>query len=384
MSGAVLSGASLSGARMTGTTRIALVIPDLRVGGLQALAVRLALALDRSEWEPSFYTFDGEGPLAAPLDGARVRHELLPRRPGVDRAHARRLAQAFRRDGIGLVHCHNITALFHGARAAGQAGALPVLYTEHDRDLPAPWRQRLLHRWLARRVTAAVAVSARLAAALNRTEGFSARELINGVPDPRAACALSRKAARSQLGWPEAPSLLAVGSLTPVKNHALLLAALAALQRRVPQARLYVAGDGELRAALAASAASLPPGSVTWLGERDDVPRLLAAADLFVLPSRSEGLPLSLIEAHGAGRASVACDVGGVGEVLVEGLTGRLAPAGDAQAFAAAAAELLLDTPAREACERAARRRYDECFTLGRMVERYAALYRALRDGKAA
>ena len=369
---------------MTATTRVALVIPDLRVGGLQALAVRLALALDRAEWQPSVYTFDGEGPLAEPLDAAGLPHCLLPRRPGIDRAHAGRLAQAFRRDGIGLVHCHNITALFHGARAAARAGALPVLYTEHDRDLPAPWRQRLLHRWLARRVAAAVAVSARLAETLNRTEGFAAAELVNGVPDPVQACSLTREQARAELGWTPGPALLAVGSLTPVKNHALLLASLPALLARVPGARLYVAGDGELRAPLQEAARALPSGAVVWLGERTDVPRLLAACDLFVLSSRSEGLPLSLIEAHGAGRASLAFDVGGVGEVLVDGVTGRLAPPEDGAALAAAAADLLLDAPARAACERAARRRYEECFTLERMVGRYVTLYRTLRDRRAA
>ena len=368
---------------MTAATRVALVIPDLRVGGLQALAVRLALALDRAEWLPCVYTFDGEGPLAGSLDEAGLRHELLPRRPGIDRAHAGRLAAAFRRDGIGLVHCHNITALFHGARAAARAGALPVLYTEHDRELPAPWRHRLLHRWLARRVAAAVAVSARLAETLNRTEGFAAAELVNGVPDPAAACRLTREQARAELGWREGPVLLAVGSLTPVKNHALLLAALPALLARVPGARLCVAGSGELRAELESAARGLPAGAVSWLGERADVPRLLAACDLFVLSSRSEGLPLSLIEAHGASRASVACDVGGVGEVLLDGRTGRLVPAGDAAALAAAAAELLLDGPRLQSCERAARRRFEECFTLERMVARYTALYRALRDRRA-
>jgi glycosyltransferase involved in cell wall biosynthesis len=244
---------------VTAATRVALVIPDLRVGGLQALAVRLALALDRAEWEPTVYTFDGEGPLAGPLDEAGLPHHLLPRRPGVDRAHAGKLAQAFRRDGIGLVHCHNITALFHGARAASRAGALPVLYTEHDRELPAPWRQRLLHRWLARRVAAAVAVSSRLAAALNRSEGFSAAELVNGRARPRARVQPDARAGPRRAGLAGGPALLAVGSLTPVKNHALLLAALPALLARVPAARLYVAGSGELQAELAAAARGLPP-----------------------------------------------------------------------------------------------------------------------------
>jgi len=368
-------------------TRLAVVVPDLRVGGLQAMAVRLALALDRAEWMPRFYTFDGEGPLAADLSAAGLSHVFLARAPGVDPGLARRLAARLRADGAQLVHCHNITALFHGARAAARAGRLPVLYTEHDRDLPAPWRQRLLHRWLARRVTRCAAVSRRLCAALVRWEGFPADRtapLHNGTADPRAAFRGTRAQARAELGWDDAPVALAVGSLTPVKDHAALLDAWPAVRARVPAARLVIAGDGPLRADLAARAAGLPSGAVTLLGERDDVPRLLAAADVFVLPSRSEGLSLSLVEAHGAGLPALAFDVGGNGEVLEDGRTGRLLPAGDAAALAAALAELLVDPAARTTLGAAARARYLAEFTHERMVARYVELYRSLRDRQAA
>jgi glycosyltransferase involved in cell wall biosynthesis len=359
---------------------LAVVIPDLRVGGLQLLAVRLARALDRREWRPHVYSFDGGGPLQAELEDAGIAHTDLPRRAGVDVAYARRLAAAFVRDAIGLVHCHNITALFHGARAARAAGGLPVLYTEHDREFPSPWRQRWLHRWLARRSDAVVAVSASLAVTLARHEGFAARELVNGTPDPLGSWSGTRAAARAALGWNDAPTLLAVGSLTPVKNHAGLLDMLAGLRARVPDARLVVAGDGPLRATLARRAAPLPEGSVLWLGERDDVPRLLAACDVFVLPSHSEGLPLSLVEAHGAGRASVAYRVGGNAEVIDDGVTGTLVPAGRSDVFTAALADLLLDPARRGPLEAAARARYLRVFTMERMVARYVEQYRALLD----
>lgn len=365
---------------MSGPTPLALVVPDLGVGGLQWLAVRLACALDPYEWRAHVYGFDGGGPLQAVLDEAGIAHRVLPRRPGVDAAYARRLAGMFVGDGIGLVHCHNITALFHGARAARAAGGLPVLYTEHDREFPAPWRQRWLHRWLARRVDDVVAVSATLADTIARQEGFRARELVNGVPDPLRTWSGSREEARARLGWDAAPTLLAVGSLTPVKNHAALIDCFGDVRACVPGARLALAGEGPLRDELAGRAASLPAGSVLWLGERDDVPRLLAAADLFVLPSRSEGLPLSLVEAHGAGRASVATRVGGNAEVIEEGVTGLLVPGGRPDAFGRAAAELLVDGARRRAMEVAARERYLRLFTMERMVARYVEHYRALRD----
>ncbi len=368
-------------------TTLAVVVPDLRVGGLQAMAVRLALALDRAEWAPRFYAFDGEGPLAAELDVAGVPHACLQRAPGVDWPLAARLAARLSADGAALVHCHNVTALFHGARAARRAGRLPVLYTEHDRDLPAPWRQRLLHRWLARRVTRTVAVSRRLADALVRWEGFPRARtapLLNGAGDPRAACAESRAQARAALGWDDAPVVLAVGSLTDVKNHSGLLAGWPAVRARAPGARVVLAGDGPLRAGLQAAADALPRGAAVLLGERHDVPRLLAAADVFVLPSRSEGLSLSLIEAHGAGRPSVACAVGGNGEVLLDGETGRLVPAGDGAALAEALAGLLADPALRARQGAAARARYVSAFTHAAMVARYVGLYRELRDGRAA
>ncbi len=366
--------------------KLAVVVPDLRVGGLQAMAVRLALALDRRSFTPTLYTFDGGGPLEDDLACGGVAHVHLPRGKGADPGHARTLAARFVADGIRLVHCHNITALFHGARAAHRAGRLPVLYTEHDRDMPAPLRHRLLHRWLARRVDHTVVVSERLREALVRWEGFPEQRtttLLNGIDDPRSAFPGPRQAARAELGWDDSPVALAVGSLTPVKNHAGLIEAFADVRRRLPRARLAIAGIGELREELQRRASALPPGAVTLLGERRDVARLLAAADVFVLSSRSEGLSLSLVEAHAMGRSSLATDVGGNGEVLQHGITGLLVPAGDPAPLGDALATLLADPGRRALFEGAARDRYLSAFTHERMVALYVGHYRALMQSRA-
>jgi len=356
-----------------------MVIPDLAVGGLQAMAVALAAALDPERFAPRFYTFDGEGPLVSALAAAGLEHRYLPRPPGVAAGHAKRLAECFVEDEIALVHCHNVTAMFHGSRAAWRAGGLPVLFTEHDREMPAPWRHRLLHRWLARRVDHTAAVSAGLARDLVQLEGFSPQRtapLLNGIPDPAPLAPDSRAGAREALGWDDRPVVLAVGSLTPVKNHKGLLSAWAQLcSRRSEPARLVIAGEGPERQGLERQLASLPSGSVELLGNRSDVPLLLAAADLFVLPSHREGLPLCLVEAHAMSRASVAFDTGGNGEVIDNGKTGLLVTSGDNAALAATLGELLDDPSRRAQLGALARHRFLERFTHERMVVDYIEVY---------
>jgi len=132
------------------------------------------------------------------------------------------------------------------------------------------------------------------------------------------------------------------------KGHADLLAAWPAVRAAVPGAIVLCAGDGWLREVLPALAAAAGLGeAVRFLGHRDDLPVLLAAADVVALPSRGEGLPLAVLEALAAGRPVVATDVGGNREAVEDGRTGRLVAPGDPGALAVAIAELLADGEAR-------------------------------------
>ncbi len=360
---------------------LGVILPDLRIGGLQSQAVRLATSLGRDEFSPHFYTFDGAGPLLDELRAAHIPHTNVARPGGIALGYAAELAEHLRDDGMEVVHCHNVTALFHGARAARLAGRLPVLFTEHDREMPAPWRHRLLHRWAVRKATRIVAVSANLERDLVRYEGFPRARtstLFNGVPDPAEEFPDDRPRARAELGWDDRPVVVAVGALTPVKNHAGLLRAMMRVWAALPAARLVVAGVGELDQELQRLAATTTCASVDFLGERRDVARLLAGADVFVLPSHREGLSLSLIEAHGAGRPSVVYDVGGNGEVVQDGLTGWLVPAEDEGALGDRILAALNDPEACRHAGTAARRRFTSTFTHDRMVGAYVDLYREL------
>jgi glycosyltransferase involved in cell wall biosynthesis len=169
----------------------------------------------------------------------------------------------------------------------------------------------------------------------------------NGVPLQalRQAGAGARSRVRAELQIePGRPVLAVIGRLHPVKGHRALLAMLPAILRNCPQAQLLVIGDGPERAACEALASHLGISDhVRFLGKRGDVPRLLSAVDLVLMPSQSEGLGLAAIEALAAARPVVAFAVGGLSEVVVDGLNGRLVPAGDCDAFTEAVIETLHD-----------------------------------------
>jgi glycosyltransferase involved in cell wall biosynthesis len=166
----------------------------------------------------------------------------------------------------------------------------------------------------------------------------------------------------------EAPLVGNVARLAPQKDHRTLIEA----ARLVPEAEFVVAGDGELRAELERVARG---ARVRFLGERGDVPEVLASLDVFAFPSLFEGLCLAVIEAQAAGVPVVATPVGGIRETVVDGETGLLVPARDPAALAAAIRRLLEDREAARAMAAEARRRVRARFSVERMVDETLRLY---------
>jgi len=165
-----------------------------------------------------------------------------------------------------------------------------------------------------------------------------------------------------------------VARLAEQKGQRDLIAAAPAVLERHPNARFVVAGGGELRAELEALARPLGE-RFTFLGERDDVPDLLASFDVFAYPSRFEGLCLAVIEAQAAGVPVVATPVGGIKETVVDGETGRLVPVGDVEALAMAIIAVLDDPDSARRMAETARARVLERFAVERMVAETLALY---------
>ncbi|WP_377272538.1 glycosyltransferase family 4 protein [Peterkaempfera sp. SMS 1(5)a] len=198
------------------------------------------------------------------------------------------------------------------------------------------------------------------------------RTIPNGRPAdryPPAADPAQRSAARSALGLPAEVALVAaVGALAPEKRLDLAVEAVT----RTPGAHLAVAGEGPLRSALTEHADTLAPGRVHFLGGLPDPAPLYQAADALLLSSDSEGVPGVLIEAALAALPSVATDVGWVREVVLDGVTGVLAPPGDAQALADGLGKVLGGDRAALGAE--ARRRALDRFELGVVVDAWQQL----------
>jgi len=295
----------------------------------------------------------------------------------------RDLTRVLRAHGTTVVHSHEFTMAVYGAAAARRTGARHVITMHGGRYYAERWRRRAALRWAIRRSQGIVAVSRATADDLSRTLGLApgaVRVVPNGIAFPSGV----RSAVRRELGLGDDEMLLvAVGNLYAVKGHDVLLRALGELRRggEATPWRLAVAGRGEEEGALRTLAREEGLDErVHLLGFRSDVADVLAAGDVFVMPSRSEGLPLALVEAMSMGLPIIASDVGGIPEVVARDIEGLLVPPGDAHALAGALLGLWRDPAGRAALGSAAAERARRDFSVARMAEAYEAVYRGAAE----
>ena len=349
-------------------------------GGAEHVVAQLATALQASgARNVVFLPAHGEGWLARQLDGSGVAVEHFRLERPLSPACARSLQAAFRQRRIDVAHSHEFTMAVYGAWAAWRAGIPHVITMHGGRYYAGRVRRRLAMRAAIALSGRTVAVSTALARTMSRDLWVPPSRIAmipNGVRGVRA----ERTTLRDELRLGPADRLLvAVGNLYPVKGHRHLIEALALLARRHSRLHVAIAGRGDTADALVACARERGLGErVHLLGLRSDIAAVLAAADIFVLPSLSEGLPLALLEAMFAGRAIVASEVGEVAVALAHGEAGVLVEPGNSAALAAALDRLLSDPiHARTLGERAARRATAE-YDVSRMVSRYVGVYEAL------
>jgi len=320
----------------------------------------------------------GEGWLARELQGTGVQVEPFRLDRSISPGFARWLALTLRRHRVALAHSHEFAMAVCGAWAARGVG-VPHLFTMHGgRYYAHRLRRRVALRLAGALSGAVVAVSQTLARQLGRDLWIPASRILT-IPNGARRARMTGSSLRTELKLGVSDQLaVAVGNLYPVKGHAYLVEALALLAGRFPRLHVAIAGRGELEELLRNRAYALHVGNrLHLLGLRSDIGNLLAAADVFVLPSLSEGLPLALLEAMLAGRAVVATTVGDVPAALGGGRAGMLVPPADAEALAAGLTEILSD-PARARRLSGAALAAAQEFTVRRMVERYIGVYARL------
>ena len=374
--------------------RIAHVITRLDPGGSTENTLLTAAAFG----PPAFESWVIHGPSRAGATAGLPSGEAAPRLVEVptlrrDAAPLRdarallALTRLLRGGRFDIVHTHTSKAGFLGRVAARLVGVPRILHTPHGHVFHGYFGPRatrafiVLERWAARfteRIITLTDVEAaqHLALGVGRPGQFVT--IPSGVDLPRARAAAQRAPrVRSALGIPaDAPLVGAASRLAPVKGIAYLVAAMPDVRLQCPNAHLILAGDGEERAGLEAQAAALGVASrVHFLGYREDVDAVIAALDVFVLPSLNEGMGRVLVAAMALGVPLVATRVGGVPDVLEDGRQGLLVPPADPAALAKSIAAILGDGM-RAASMGALGRARAERFSLQVMLERLGALYR--------
>jgi glycosyltransferase involved in cell wall biosynthesis len=372
----------------TACATVCQLLHSLNVGGAEVLAARLARKL-RDTHRFVFACLDGQGSLAEQLRDEGFPVWELRRKPGFDWRCSRRLAELLRSERVDLVHAHQYTPFFYGATARVLGPRPPILFTEHGRWFPDfPRRKRMLaNRLLLERRDRVVGVGKSVRQALIRNEGLPADRvgvIHNGVDLAVYAERPDRRAdARRALGVSEDEFvIIQVARLDALKDHPTAVRAFERVARSRPDAVLVLVGEGPEEGAIREEVRRRGLGArVRFLGLRTDVDDLLSGSELFLLSSVSEGIPVTLIEAMGAALPVVATRVGGVGEVVDDGVTGLLAPSGDDDRLSEHILGLAEDPGRRARMGRAGRERALSHFSERRMHDGYLRLYEEMLRG---
>ena len=369
--------------------RLLFVLTSPVRGGVEEVVLGLLRRLDPSEFRLGLAA---PAPLldsfAADLTGVRVDAEAMAVEPLLRRDAFGPLSRFVRQFRPDVMNSH----LFRSTAAAAPVAAwysVPIVETYHGRE---GWRRGLVRgrflpdRLVARLVNRVIAVSEAARTFLIEGTGYPAATVTvvaNGRDLSIYRPGAWRDDARAELGvGPATPVVGVVARLDAQKGHRYLLEAWPAVRRTHPDARLLLVGDGDLRAPLERRVRELGIAeSVIFAGFRTDVPQLLDAMDVMVLPSLYEGMPLTAIEGSAMARPVVATAVDGTPEVVRDGITGRLVPPADPPALTRALLDLLADPDGARRMGRAGREWVLTRFDVTRHVAATADVYRGVVAG---
>jgi glycosyltransferase involved in cell wall biosynthesis len=359
------------------------VVENLNRGGLERMVLELVKIQHRQGHRCQVVCLFETGSQAHELDALGIPVIGCHKRDGVDFRALARARRSFARHGTEVLHTHNAVAHYQAVLASCGLGIRRILNTRHGMGVNQRTGRRewLYRRALAHTDTVVTVCQAALRDAVARgiVPRLKAEVVPNGIPVNLFAPASPDMRLRllEALQLPAHATLIGtVGRLNWAKDQIGLIRAFGQVHARHPHAALVLIGDGELRAHLQQRVNDEGlQQAVHFLGDRNDVQALLRGLDLFVLSSLSEGYSMALLEACATALPIVATDVGGNGEIVHDGHTGRLVPAGDPPALAEAMLALIQAPQKASACGRAAREWVERNGSLETMAGRYDRLY---------
>ncbi|WP_051306266.1 TIGR03088 family PEP-CTERM/XrtA system glycosyltransferase [Massilia alkalitolerans] len=356
---------------------------SLDVGGLETLLVDCINRMPPERYRHAVVCLTRYTDFAKRITQPGVELYALGKPPGLGLGTHLKFWKLMRRLRPAILHTYNLSALEYNF--SGALAGIPVrIHAEHGRDASDPHGLNPKHNFLRRRlapfIDCFIPVSEDLRRWLGEKVGIPAEQTLfirNGVDTERFAAAAAGQAS------PWGPDDIVIGTVAriqDVKNHRSLVDAFARLRELEPslreRLRLSIVGDGPLMGAVREQVASLGLQDVVWLpGARADVAALLHGFSLFALPSLAEGTPVSMLEAMACGLPVVASKVGGIPEVVTDGVEGSLVPVKDTEALARTLASYVRDPALRRQRGEAARARVEAAFSMRAMLAEYGKLY---------
>lgn len=358
---------------------------DMRIGGAEQVIFNLVNHTDKQRFEIDILCLeDAIGPFGKMIADRGVGVSILGRKPGFDLALILKIRKHILNKKIGILHCHQYTPYIYGVLAS-MFTSCDVIFTEHGRFYPDTRKlKRIIVNPILSLITKKItAISSATVDALVKYENFSKKniELIyNGLDDSKyidRGPEDSYKKLLSQYGIRTSAFVLGtVARLDPIKNQSLMLHALKKVQNRYPDTVLFIIGDGPERHTLHQLSVDLGiKENVIFTGFRDDVYKFYNAMDIFLLTSFSEGAAMTLIESMASSLPCIVTDVGGNPEIVNDQQTGIVIPSGDLERLVSSICDLIENPDKREQMGRAGRMKYEEHYTIDKMVNSYQRLY---------
>lgn len=365
------------------TAHIVHVVHGFDTGGMENGMVNLFNTLSPQRYRHTVVALTDYSGFRHRITAQRVDFHALQRAPGNGFGWMVRLWRLLRQLQPDLVHTRNLAAL-EAQFVAAAAGIRATVHGEHGRDVfdlhGRNWKYNLLRRAARPLVSNYIAVSHDLENWLHETIGVPSgkiHQIYNGVDSAKFH---PRIGPRPDFAHPDSIVFGSVGRMVEVKDYPALVRAFIQLMRQQPErserARLVIVGEGPARQTCLDMLQGAGLAHLAWLpGARDDIADIMQAIDVFVLPSRNEGISNTILEAFASGLPVIATAVGGNVELVEDGVTGRLVPSGEMAALVQALL-FYLDAPARIAEHGAtARRQAEQRYSIPVMADAYAAVY---------
>ncbi|NOY84208.1 MAG: glycosyltransferase [Nitrospirae bacterium] len=363
--------------------RIAFLVHTYGFGGLENMVTNLVNHLDPSRFESTIISFAPLKPLNGRVDPKRVQVISLNKKGGNNPILIYKICLLLKKIGADIVQTHNWGTAFEGILGAKLARVPAIIHAERG-TIEDKRHNIILQRFLWSFPNQILSVSQAHRQKMTDLVGFpheQIRAIVNGVdtdlffPNPEI-----KKEIRKKLGLKKDSFCIGtVGSLRPVKNQLLLINACKTILHNFENVEVMIVGEGPLKAQLKQEVKTLGfSEKIHFAGGQTNIPEILNALDVFVLPSLSEGMPNAVLEAMACGIPVIATSVGGVPEVIEDGKNGMLISSGDEEALILSLGEVIQDQEKRLSFGIEAQRRAKTYFSLKNMVSEYQMFYESL------